>query len=57
MTTDRTRRAGTASRRAVHGLALPDPRFEGAACAVRCANATTRWVNGVNGLAEVPIGR
>ncbi|MFE7386749.1 hypothetical protein [Streptomyces sp. NPDC057582] len=25
--------------------------------AVRCANATTRWVNGVNVLAEVPIGR
>ncbi|MFE7328798.1 DUF4874 domain-containing protein [Streptomyces sp. NPDC057565] len=39
------------------GLALPDPRFEGAACAVRCANATTRWVNGVNVLAEVPVGR
>ncbi|WP_326792065.1 hypothetical protein OHA79_09840 [Streptomyces sp. NBC_00841] len=39
------------------GLALPDARFDGVAGAVRCANATTRWVNGVNVLAEVPIGR
>ncbi|MFE7351721.1 hypothetical protein ACFU8Q_00640 [Streptomyces sp. NPDC057543] len=39
------------------GLALPDPRFPGAADAVRCANATVDWVSGVNIVAGVRIGR
>ncbi|MFE1952066.1 DUF4874 domain-containing protein [Streptomyces sp. NPDC059524] len=35
------------------GLALPDPRFPGRGRAVRCANASVRWVNGVNVLASL----
>ncbi|AJE80601.1 hypothetical protein SLNWT_0225 [Streptomyces albus] len=38
------------------GLALPDPHTAGAAHAVRCANATVGWVDGVNVLAEVRPG-
>ncbi|NBE56548.1 DUF4874 domain-containing protein [Streptomyces boluensis] len=38
------------------GLALPDPDFDGAHLAVRCANATVAWVDGVNVVAEVRVG-
>ncbi|MEV5980523.1 DUF4874 domain-containing protein [Streptomyces sp. NPDC052114] len=39
------------------GLALPDPAFPGRGRAVRCANASVPWVDGVNVLAEVGPGR
>ncbi|MFI6877850.1 DUF4874 domain-containing protein [Streptomyces sp. NPDC050400] len=35
------------------GLALPDPAFPARGRAVRCANASVRWANGVNVLATV----
>ncbi|MFE0179134.1 DUF4874 domain-containing protein [Streptomyces sp. NPDC059002] len=38
------------------GLALPDPDFPGRGRAVRCANASVPWVDGVNVLAEVRLG-
>ncbi|MEU2132077.1 helix-turn-helix transcriptional regulator [Streptomyces sp. NPDC018352] len=38
------------------GLSMPHPRFPGASDAVRCANATTRWVGGVNVLADLTPG-
>lgn len=38
------------------GLALPDPAFPERGRAVRCANATTQWVNGVNVVATVSLG-
>ncbi|WP_055700540.1 MULTISPECIES: DUF4874 domain-containing protein [Streptomyces] len=39
------------------GLALPDAAFPGRGRAVRCANASVPWVDGVNVLAEVALGR
>ncbi|WP_306335905.1 DUF4874 domain-containing protein [Streptomyces sp. KL118A] len=39
------------------GLALPDPAFPDRGRAVRCANASAPWVDGVNVLAEVRLSR
>ncbi|MEU3709217.1 DUF4874 domain-containing protein [Streptomyces catenulae] len=43
--------------RGVHhlGLALPDPDFPDRGLPVRCANASTRWADGVNVLARVEL--
>ncbi|ATL26345.1 DUF4874 domain-containing protein [Streptomyces formicae] len=38
------------------GLALPDPAFPGRGRAVRCANASVAWVDGVNVLTQVRLG-
>ncbi|MFG2499082.1 DUF4874 domain-containing protein [Streptomyces sp. NPDC048441] len=38
------------------GLALPDPAFPGRGAAVRCANGSVEWVDGVNVVAKVRLG-